>query len=367
MNEISPLTSALAGIEKDLALLMLSHQKALHEAEAREASRQPQGAEKTEFEGGEFGHAREAITRQTANSSAELIARQQGLQIEAREAGPTFIPVVIPPDGQGITAQKLRRLAYLCTVVGEADRTEWESMLAQELKPPLFTSPKTVEKAAAVIELAAFLQSTAFDRTSVYRLTSRRRLAVSKLEDAILINQAPDDLRRLSSAAMITLSEAEADAALRQRDEGSDARFEARYRPFHSNWGKFNQSLDDRREERLTKDRGCLMPWAEEAIRAEVAGIRGLAVAAITDPEARAQLVSRAGGSESVISVAVAASEQRGVSGIASDDELEGRDRVAAFADEGVDEIRREEDQRSDRASDQDRSTEPKRSLGSKH
>ncbi len=113
MNEISPLMSALAGIEKDLALLMLSHQKALHEAEAREAWRQPQDAEKTEFEGGEFGHAREAITSETANSSAELIGRQQGLLVEAREAGVTFIPVVIPSNGQGLTTQKLRRLAYL--------------------------------------------------------------------------------------------------------------------------------------------------------------------------------------------------------------------------------------------------------------
>lgn len=367
MNEISPLASALAGIEKDLALLMLSHQRALHEAEAREASRQPQGAEKTDFEGGEFGHAREAITRQTANSSAELMGRQQMLQVEAREAGVTFIPVVIAPNGQGITTQKLRRLAYLCTVVGEADRTEWEVMLAEALKPPRFTTPKTVEKAAAVIELAAFLQSTAFDRTSVYRLTSRRRLAVSNLEGAILINQAPDELRRLASAAMITLSDAEADAALRLRDAGSDVRFEARYRPFHPNWVEFNQSLDERREERITKDRGCLMPWAEEAIRAEVAGIRELAVAAITDPEARDHLVSRAGGSESVISVAVAASEQRGVPGLASGDELEGRDRVAAVADEGVDEIRREEDQRTEGASAQDEQIQPGRSLGAKH
>lgn len=328
-------------IERELAVLLLANQRAIEESGLREKARRSE-SQKMDQE-----LLERSITRRDA---AVKEARQFGKELQAERERLVDLAAELGIEGPtvgfgvaGLTAEKVDRLAYLCCAFGEqdgllgADEEEWRRRLEWALDDAKRASYPELDRRdweakAAILEFAAFLQSSSVELGDAQNLVRARingsaprseRLlkGVQRPDSAIFFGREDGDAKKdiclwLKDSLLFNSKDESgfmADLqALRRTDgesraKGGSERFYQEFRAAGKSWKSFSESLEERRERRMAEGRGCLLSEsAEAAIRAEIVRMRRLGDEARTNGMAARQFDGDIQGSESVIRAAAA-------------------------------------------------------------
>jgi hypothetical protein len=385
-------------IERELAVLMLANKRALEDAAERDRIRIG------ESEARESARAEGAVERRGLRSFEGARDRMK-LRMEWTEVADAAsrLGVAVPasglalPLGGGLSDRGVRRMAYLCGRVRTANEREWRGLLEWALddRDDGRLTWAQRERKAAVLELAAYLQVSAFGVGDIFKLVEPRMVERARLA-AVVVNGGDlgvyvDSMLYLGLSAV----ELAADALLDCRDSGyakgvmmpkrlvgrveglsegaflgeldgvrkmhgGDLVYASQVERLHRgwkadgrSWGDFNLHLDEARRRRMENGRGCLLVGEVEAVvRAEVAKLRQLALAAEVSVAAAELLESSVQGSE----VVVGGVSALGRSAVGVDSSV--RASLEGVLDMGVDEVRAMDDRSQelvDRRRDQER------------